>query len=118
MNYQETIAYLYSTAPMFQQYGKSAYKANLDNTLLLDAHFNHPHKQFKSIHIAGTNGKGSTSHLLAATLQATGYTVGLYTSPHLKDFRERIRIKANDSKQEVSIYTANNPDSVSCVVLN
>lgn len=111
MNYQETIAYLYGTAPMFQQHGKSAYKANLDNTLLLDAHFNHPHKQFKSLHIAGTNGKGSTSHLLAATLQATGYTVGLYTSPHLKDFRERIRINGEmiPEQEVIDFITANRP---------
>ena len=111
MNYQETIAYLYGTAPMFQQHGKSAYKANLDNTLLLDAHFNHPHKQFKSLHIAGTNGKGSTSHLLAATLQAAGYTVGLYTSPHLKDFRERIRINGEmiPEQEVIDFITANRP---------
>lgn len=77
---------------MFQRVGKSAYKADLGNTLQLDEYFEHPHKQFKTIHVAGTNGKGSTSHMLASVLQNAGYKVGLYTSPHLKDFRERIRI--------------------------
>lgn len=77
---------------MFQRIGKAAYKADLGNTLKLDEYLNHPHKQFKSIHVAGTNGKGSTSHMLASILQCAGYKVGLYTSPHLKDFRERIRI--------------------------
>lgn len=92
MNYQETLNYLFSQLPMFQRIGKAAYKADLGNTLQLDEYFNHPHKNFKSIHIAGTNGKGSTSHMLASILQCAGYKVGLYTSPHLKDFRERIRI--------------------------
>lgn len=92
MNYQETIEYLYSSLPIFQRVGKAAYKADLGNTLALDEHFNHPHRKFKSIHIAGTNGKGSTSHMTAAILQKAGYKVGLYTSPHLRDFRERIRI--------------------------
>lgn len=92
MNYQETLDYLFSQLPMFQRIGKAAYKADLGNTQQLDEYFNHPHKQFKSIHIAGTNGKGSTSHMLASILQSAGYKVGLYTSPHLMDFRERIRI--------------------------
>ncbi|MGE0077259.1 MAG: folylpolyglutamate synthase/dihydrofolate synthase family protein [Bacteroidales bacterium] len=92
MNYKETLEYLFSQLPMFQRLGKAAYKADLGNTLLLDEYFNHPHKKFKSIHVAGTNGKGSTSHMLASILQKAGYKVGLYTSPHLKDFRERIRI--------------------------
>lgn len=92
MNYKETLNYLFAQLPMFQRIGKAAYKADLGNTLLLDEYFNHPHTKFKSIHIAGTNGKGSTSHMLASVLQSAGYKVGLYTSPHLKDFRERIRI--------------------------
>jgi dihydrofolate synthase/folylpolyglutamate synthase len=92
MTYQETLHYLYTCAPMFQQVGSSAYKEGLDNTLTLDAHFGHPHRSFRSVHIAGTNGKGSCSHTLAAILQKAGYKVGLYTSPHLRDFRERIRI--------------------------
>lgn len=77
---------------MFQRLGAVAYKANLDNTHRLDAYFNHPHKKFQSIHVAGTNGKGSVSHMLASILQEAGYTTGLYTSPHLLDFRERIKV--------------------------
>lgn len=92
MNYHETTHYLFSRLPMFQREGKAAYKADLGNTLLLDEHFNHPHRRFRTIHIAGTNGKGSVSHMLASVLQNAGYRVGLYTSPHLRDFRERIRI--------------------------
>lgn len=92
MNYQETLKYLFTCAPMFQQVGSSAYKEGLENTYSLDNHFDHPHKKFHSIHIAGTNGKGSCSHTLAAILQSAGYKVGLYTSPHLRDFKERIRI--------------------------
>ena len=92
MNYEETIAYLFNSAPLFQQIGSGAYKDGLQNTLALDEHFNHPHKKFKTIHVAGTNGKGSCSHTLAAILQNAGYKVGLYTSPHLIDFRERIRV--------------------------
>ena len=92
MTYQETITYLYNSTPLFQNVGKDAYKEGLENTLLLDEHFGHPHRKFKTIHVAGTNGKGSCSHTLAAILQSAGYKVGLYTSPHLVDFRERIRI--------------------------
>jgi dihydrofolate synthase/folylpolyglutamate synthase len=92
MNYQQTLDYLFSQLPVFQRIGMAAYKADLNNTLALDDYFNHPHKSFKTIHIAGTNGKGSTSHMLASVLTKAGYKVGLYTSPHLKDFRERIRI--------------------------
>jgi dihydrofolate synthase/folylpolyglutamate synthase len=92
MTYQETLHYLYTCAPMFQQMGSSAYKEGLDNTYALDDHFHHPHRCFRSIHVAGTNGKGSCSHTLAAILQSAGYKVGLYTSPHIRDFRERIRI--------------------------
>ncbi|MGL5273581.1 MAG: bifunctional folylpolyglutamate synthase/dihydrofolate synthase, partial [Phocaeicola sp.] len=92
MNYNETLEYLYQSTPLFQHVGKDAYKEGLSNTHLLDAHFNHPHRKFKTIHVAGTNGKGSCSHTLAAILQAAGYKTGLYTSPHLIDFRERIRV--------------------------
>lgn len=92
MTYQETLDWLFSQLPMYQREGQAAYKANLDNTLLLDQHFGHPHRQFKTIHVAGTNGKGSVSHMLASILQEAGYKTGLYTSPHLKDFRERIKI--------------------------
>lgn len=92
MTYQETTAWLFSQLPMFQMQGASAYKKDLTNTLLLVEHLHHPETKFKSIHVAGTNGKGSTSSMIASILQEAGYKVGLYTSPHLKDFRERIRI--------------------------
>ncbi len=92
MTYTETIEYLYNTAPLFQHVGGDAYKEGLSNTHMLDHHFGHPHHKFRSIHVAGTNGKGSCAHTLAAMLQLHGYKVGLYTSPHLIDFRERIRI--------------------------
>jgi len=92
MNYQQTLDYLFSQLPVFQRIGKAAYKGDLNNTLALDEYFNYPHKTFKTIHVTGTNGKGSTSHMLASILTKAGYKVGLYTSPHLKDFRERIRI--------------------------
>lgn len=92
MEYSEAIKYLFEQLPMYQRVGPAAYKNNLDNTLALDEMFNHPHLKFKSIHVAGTNGKGSVSHLLAAVLQSAGYKVGLYTSPHLKDYRERIKV--------------------------
>ena len=92
MNYQEAIDFMFSSLPMYQRVGKAAYKANLDNTLALDEYFGHPHKSFKTIHVAGTNGKGSVSHSLSAILQSAGYRTGLYTSPHLVDYRERIRI--------------------------
>lgn len=92
MNYQETIEYLFNSTPVFEKVGASAYKEGLFNTEELDRHFGHPHRKFKTIHVAGTNGKGSCSHTLAAILQSAGYKVGLYTSPHLVDFRERIRI--------------------------
>ena len=92
MNYQETLNWLFAQLPMYQREGQAAYKANLHNTLQLDEYFRHPHKNFKTIHVAGTNGKGSVSHMLASILQQAGYKTGLYTSPHLKDFRERIKI--------------------------
>lgn len=92
MDYNATLNYLYSQLPMFTRDGPSAFKKDLTNTIELCKRLGDPQKQFKSIHIAGTNGKGSTSHMLAAVLQAAGYKTGLYTSPHLRDFRERIRI--------------------------
>lgn len=100
MDYQNTLKYLYNSVPMFQQIGGKAYKEGLENTLLLDEHFQHPHRKFRSIHVAGTNGKGSCSHTLAAILQEAGYKVGLYTSPHLVDFRERIRINGQPIPEE------------------
>jgi len=101
MTYDETLRFLYSQLPMYQRQGKAAYKEDLSNTLVLDNYFEHPHRQFKTIHIAGTNGKGSTSHMLASVLQSAGYKVGLYTSPHLKDFRERIKINGNFIPKDV-----------------
>ena len=102
MNYQETVNWMFKQLPMYQNQGTSAYKVDLSNTNLLAKHLNHPERFFKSIHVAGTNGKGSTSHMLASVLQEAGYNVGLYTSPHLKDFRERIKINGTEiSKQFV-----------------
>lgn len=92
MNYQETTEYLFNSTPVFEKIGAKAYKPGLQTTFALDDHFGHPHQKYKTIHIAGTNGKGSSSHTLAAILQSQGYKVGLYTSPHLVDFRERIRV--------------------------
>ncbi|MDR1714345.1 MAG: bifunctional folylpolyglutamate synthase/dihydrofolate synthase [Prevotella sp.] len=100
MTYQETIEYLYNQLPVYQKVGGIAYKEGLDNSLALDTYFAHPHTKYKTIHIAGTNGKGSTSHLLAAILQEAGYKVGLYTSPHLVDFRERIRVNGEKISQQ------------------
>ena len=92
MTYQETIHYLFNITPVFEHIGAAAYKPGLYTTKKLDEYFGHPHTAYKTIHVAGTNGKGSCSHTLAAILQAAGYKVGLYTSPHLVDFRERIRV--------------------------
>ncbi len=92
MTYKQTIDYLFNVAPLFRNVGGDAYKEGLANTLALDKHFGHPHTAYKTIHVGGTNGKGSVSHTLAAILQSAGYKVGLYTSPHLVDFRERIRV--------------------------
>ncbi|MFD0798219.1 bifunctional folylpolyglutamate synthase/dihydrofolate synthase [Maribacter chungangensis] len=92
MTYSETLDWLFAQLPMYQQKGKKAFKDKLNGILTLTEHLDYPHHRFKSIHVAGTNGKGSSSHMLASILQEAGYTVGLYTSPHLKDFRERIRI--------------------------
>lgn len=103
MTYQETTEYLYNSAPLFQHVGGDAYKEGLSNTHLLDEHFGHPHTKFRTIHVAGTNGKGSCSHTLAAILQSAGYRVGLYTSPHLVDFRERIRVNGEMVSEEYVI---------------
>lgn len=100
MTYKETLNWLFDQLPMYQRQGKAAYKADLNNTFELDHYFNHPHKKFKSIHVAGTNGKGSVSHMIASVLQESGYKVGLYTSPHLKDFRERIKINGEMISEE------------------
>ena len=100
MNYQETITYLYNSAPLFQNIGQGAYKEGLSNTHALDKYFGHPHRKFRTIHVAGTNGKGSCSHTMAAVLQSSGYKVGLYTSPHLVDFRERIRVNGTPVEEQ------------------
>jgi dihydrofolate synthase/folylpolyglutamate synthase len=111
MTYEETIEYLYNLAPMFQKVGSSAYKEGMENSFLIDAHLNHPHKEYRTIHVGGTNGKGSTAHLLASILQEAGYKVGLYTSPHLLDFRERIRINGEKiSKEFIVDFIAQNKD--------
>jgi len=105
MTYKETLLWMYQQLPMYQRSGKAAYKADLSNTHKLIAYLDHPEKSFKSIHVAGTNGKGSTSHMLASILQEAGYKVGLYTSPHLKDFRERIKINGEMiPKRKVSSF--------------
>ncbi|WP_299517782.1 Mur ligase family protein, partial [uncultured Flavobacterium sp.] len=103
MNYQETVNWLFNQLPMYQTQGASAYKPNLDNTILLANYLNNPEKKLKTIHVAGTNGKGSTSSLLASVLQEAGYKVGLYTSPHLKDYRERIKINGEEITEEFVI---------------
>ncbi|MFC2104587.1 bifunctional folylpolyglutamate synthase/dihydrofolate synthase [Bacteroidota bacterium] len=108
MNYKETLNWLFNQLPMYQRQGKAAYKADLKNTYELDEYFNYPHQKFKSIHVAGTNGKGSVSHMLASVLQESGYKVGLYTSPHLKDFRERIRINGEMVTEEFVVNFINN----------
>ena len=100
MTYQETIQYLFNSTPVFEHVGAAAYKPGLYNTHELDQHFGHPHTAYKTIHVAGTNGKGSCSHTLAAILQEAGYKVGLYTSPHLVDFRERIRVNGNPISEQ------------------
>nr|WP_321222870.1 folylpolyglutamate synthase/dihydrofolate synthase family protein [uncultured Psychroserpens sp.] len=96
MNYQDTVNWMFKQLPMYQNQGKTAFKKDLSNTILLANHLKNPEHKFKSIHVAGTNGKGSTSHMLASVLQEAGYKVGLYTSPHLKDFRERIKINGKE----------------------
>lgn len=106
-NYQEVLDFLYGQLPMFQRTGPAAYKDNLDNTIRLDEMFGFPHRSFKTIHVAGTNGKGSVSHMLASVLQEAGYKTGLYTSPHLKDFRERIRINGEMISKEAVIEFTN-----------
>lgn len=100
MNYQQTVEYLFNATPVFEKVGASAYKEGLFNSEELDRHFHHPHRHFKTIHIAGTNGKGSCSHTIASILQTDGYKVGLYTSPHLVDFRERIRINGEPISED------------------
>jgi dihydrofolate synthase / folylpolyglutamate synthase len=109
MTYQETLDYLYTRLPMYQRVGKAAYKADLSTTIALDDYFGRPHKLFSTVHVAGTNGKGSVSHMLASTLQDAGYKTGLYTSPHMKDFRERIKVNGHlVTKEFVVEFTERN----------
>ena len=100
MTYRETTQWMFSRLPMYQTQGASAYKKDLTNTLLLALHLGNPEKEIRAIHVAGTNGKGSVSNMLASILQEAGYKTGLYTSPHLKDFRERIKINGEDIPEE------------------
>ena len=100
MNYKETINWMFIQLPMYQLQGASAYKKDLTNACLLSNHLGNPEKNLKCIHVAGTNGKGSTSHMLASIFQEAGYNVGLYTSPHLKDFRERIKISGVEISED------------------
>ncbi len=109
MDYQQTLDWMFAQLPMYQKEGKTAFKKDLTNTLALSEWLNYPEKKFKSIHVGGTNGKGSTSHMLASILQEAGYKVGLYTSPHLKNFTERIRINGVEiPEEEVSLFIDKN----------
>ena len=122
MNYQQTLDWLFSQLPIYQRSGAAAYKSDIGNIVEACKRLNNPNQQFKSIHIAGTNGKGSTSHMLASILQEAGYKTGLYTSPHLKDFRERIRINGNKIPEvQVVRFVRNNHhwfSSIFCCYFN
>ena len=108
-SYKETLKWLFSKLPMYQRQGAAAYRSGLDSIKRLDNYLDHPHKSFKSIHIAGTNGKGSTSHMIASVMQTAGYKTGLYTSPHLLDFKERIKVNGEEiSSKEVIIFINSN----------
>ncbi|MDP3313052.1 folylpolyglutamate synthase/dihydrofolate synthase family protein [Lutibacter sp.] len=111
MKYKETLDWMFLKLPMYQRVGSSAIKKDLTNSIAFSTHLNFPENKFKSVHVAGTNGKGSTSHMLASILQEAGYKVGLYTSPHLKDFRERIRVNGKViSKKQVTNFIESNQD--------
>ncbi|MEA1886837.1 MAG: folylpolyglutamate synthase/dihydrofolate synthase family protein [Bacteroidota bacterium] len=113
MNYSDTLDFLYSSLPMYQRIGKAAYRSDLDNTIRLDNYFGKPHRAFNTIHIAGTNGKGSVSHILASVLQSAGYKTGLYTSPHFIDFRERIRVNGELAEKEYIVdFVKDNRDII------
>ena len=103
MTYQQTVEWMFQQLPMYQRVGNSAFKKDLSNTLKLAAHLGNPERDFKSVHVAGTNGKGSSSHMIASVLQEAGYKVGLYTSPHLKEYRERIRINGEYISEEAVV---------------
>ena len=111
MTYQEVLDWMFVQLPMYQKQGAVAFKKDLSNSLTLSQHLKKPEKKFKSIHVGGTNGKGSTSHMIASVFQEAGYKVGLYTSPHLKNFTERIRINGNEiSKEFVQDFINTNID--------
>lgn len=113
MKYSDVLDFLYSSLPMYQRIGKAAYKADLSTSISLDNYFGNPHRCFRTIHIAGTNGKGSVSHMLASVLQAAGYRTGLYTSPHLLDFRERIRVNGKMiDRNDVIDFVVDNTDVI------
>ncbi len=116
MTYKETLEHLYSQLPMFSRIGSAAYKADLHNTIALCESLNNPYKKYKTIHIAGTNGKGSTSHMLAAILQEAGYKTGLYTSPHIKDFGERVRVNGKMIDEQFVIDFAERTKEISAAV--
>ena len=116
MNYQETLDFLFQALPMYQRVGKTAFKKDLSNTIALCQGLDNPQDKFKSIHVAGTNGKGSSSHMLSAILQASGLKVGLYTSPHLKNFTERIRINGKDiSREAVVTFVQNQKEAIEAI---
>jgi dihydrofolate synthase/folylpolyglutamate synthase len=116
MNYSQTLDYLFSTLPMYQRVGNIAFKKDLSNTIRFCEYLDNPQYQFKSVHVAGTNGKGSSSHMLAAILQSAGYKVGLYTSPHLKNFTERIKINGKEIEEhEVVDFVANNKNHLESI---
>ena len=114
MTYKETIDFLYTQLPVYHRIGKAAYKADLNNTQLLDEYFGHPHRKFRSVHVTGTNGKGSVAHMIASVLQEAGYKTGLYTSPHLRDYRERIKINGSMiPEEEVVSFVEKNSEIIS-----
>ncbi|MCJ7448557.1 MAG: bifunctional folylpolyglutamate synthase/dihydrofolate synthase [Bacteroidales bacterium] len=116
MTYSQTIQFLYSQLPAYHRIGKAAYKNNLDNSLALDDYFSHPHLKYRTIHVAGTNGKGSVSHMIASVLREAGFITGLYTSPHLKDFRERIRVNGKMiTKKEVKEFVERHIDIINSI---
>lgn len=119
MNYGQTLEFLESRLPAYHRVGKAAYKNDLSSTLAMDDHLGHPHLRFKTIHVAGTNGKGSVSHMIASVLQEAGYKTGLYTSPHLKDFRERIKINGiMIPENEVIAFVENNKEIIGSLKLS
>src|SRR5664279_1439974 len=116
MNYSEAIEFLFSQLPSYHIIGKAAYRNDLKNIILLDNYFRNPHRRFLTVHVAGTNGKGSVSHMIASVLQEAGYKTGLFTSPHLKDFRERIKVNGEMIPEtNVVTFVTNHKDLISSV---